>query len=438
MVLEKYFERVYCVNLDRRPDRWEAFQAGVPKDWPFVKIKRVSAVDGERCTPPSWWKQGKGAWGCYKTHLGLIEKCLNENVNSVLLLEDDATFPDSFLEDVAQYLKHVPYHWGMLYLGGQHLQADQGQPKKFNDWVYQPFNVNRTHAWALHGRCMKKTYQYLSNMEKENHTHIDHYLGRMHQKREDQIFTPKHWLVGQAEGDSNIAGRHFEERFWANAENLNKNWSDHPFVAVIGLHSSGSSCCAGVLHHLGLHLGNHLVGYYGNQPNHNCGFEAIGLARFLERAIPLPRTSWMRSEEERAKFFKKWINEKRVEALSKGTIACGKHPLLCQAGSDLKSVCGDHLKVVHINRPLEESIKSLQKRCPKIDLKCIAEHQRWLWKGKKELISDTKDVLTIEYADLLGDPAIEVNRICKFLGIEPSTKQYKSAIEYVKPDQKHV
>src|ERR1700694_5559510 len=61
--------------------------------------------------------------------------------------------------------------------------------------------------------------------------------------------------------------------------------SDVPFVAVIGLHRSGSSCLAGVLHNLGVHMGDELIGY---EPTG--GFEATGLAAVCEAAYPFPNT----------------------------------------------------------------------------------------------------------------------------------------------------
>ncbi len=60
---------------------------------------------------------------------------------------------------------------------------------------------------------------------------------------------------------------------------------DVPFVAVIGLHRSGSSCLAGVLHNLGVHMGEMLTGY---EPTG--GFEAAELMRICESAYPFPST----------------------------------------------------------------------------------------------------------------------------------------------------
>ena len=297
MDLSKYFERAYCVNLARRPDRWQAFQDRFPSDWPFREVQRVNAVDGRTCKPPGWWSQGGGAWGCYRTHLRLIEQCLNDKIESVLLLEDDALFMEGFASRVREFLAHVPEDWGMLYLGGQHLYVDQSPPARINDWVYQPYNINRTHAFALRGETMREVYRHLCTTDWQRGHHIDHHLGRFHMRRTHKVYCPREWLVGQAEGQSNISGRRPPDRFWAPAERL-ATLDSAPFVAIIGLHSSGSSCVAGVLYHLGVHLGNHLGGYYGNDPNGACGFEAVGLAQLCEAAIPFPTTEYKLSRSE--------------------------------------------------------------------------------------------------------------------------------------------
>jgi hypothetical protein len=439
MDLSTYFERIYCVNLNRRPDRWERFESQIPQPWPFASVQRVAAIDGKKVKHPAYWRQGGGAWGCFRSHFRLIEQCLNEGVKSVLLMEDDAVFGPDFLEKCEQFLRHVPANWDMIYLGGQHLKINQNPPLKVNEWVYKPFNVNRTHAFALRGRMLRVVYHHLLTQDWHKGHHIDHHLGRLHQRRKHNIFCPKEWLIGQDEGKSNISGRTPPQRFWKPAEEIAAiDPETLPFVAVIGLHSSGSSCLAGVLYHLGLHLGNELGGYYGSNPDKSCGFEPVGLAQLCEEAIPFPSTDYAMKRGQRWGKLKRWINEKRREAHKRKTIAAAKYPQLCRFENQLVNICGDKLRLVHINRPIEDSIKSLQRRFPKKDPEKIAAHQRWLWEGKQRLLSRVPDHCTIEYHDLLENPAREVDRLISFLDLSPRESQIAKAIEYVDPKKRHV
>lgn len=436
-----FFQEVYVVNLDRREDRWKEFLDRLPKDWPFKDPVRFSAVDGKACPAPDWWKQGGGAWGCHRSHLRLIEDALNRGVDSILLLEDDALFPEDFAAKVGEFLSHVPKDWGMVYLGGQHLFVNTHPPKKINPWVYQPYNVNRTHAFALRGDTMRKVYRHLNKIDWNPGHHIDHHLGRFHQQRSAPVYVPKEWLVGQAGGYSNIAGREKETHFWQPAEILaGIDPHEVPFVAVFGLHSSGSSCLAGVLYHLGLHLGNNLVGYYGKDPDKNCGFEAKGLMDLCEAAIPFPATEYKQARGKIWSSLQKWINTRRREAHAKGTLPAGKYPMLCRMGNQLHSLCGDKLLVVHINRPFEESVESLVKRSKNGNPDQIRKHQAWLEEGKQQLLAKLPEgqKITVEYADLLEDPAREIQRLVAFLGVHPSEDQLNKARDWVKPEKRHV
>lgn len=443
------FERVYCITLKRRRDRWERFVADTPADWPFGPIIRVEAIDGQRVKAPGWWKAGNGAWGCYRSHLRLIEQCLNEGVQSVLLLEDDAICCDDFAARANEYLSALPQGWrenSMVYFGGQHLAINRFPPERINPQVFQPYNVNRTHAFALFGRMIQTVYTHLTRGDWQKAQHIDHHLGRFHQRRKDPIYTPAEWLIGQAAGKSNISGRIPPDRFWKPAASIAAvDPQVKPFVAVVGLHSSGSSATAGVLYHLGVHLGNELAGFYGKDPDKSCGFEAVGLMRVCQTAIPLEASGFNRGPKWIRNNLGRFINEKRREAEAKGTVAGGKHPLLCRMGPQLQAICRDQLHVLHIDRPLEESIASLLRRTgnAKTGSAKIEGHMRWLNQGKQAFLAvvPSERRFDLNYADLLADPVGKVNEIVQWLaplGLDPTPEQIAKAVAYVDPNKRHI
>jgi hypothetical protein len=363
-------------------------------------------------------------------------------MESILLLEDDAKFCEGFTEKAQAFFAALPDDWGMLYLGGQHLLVNHHPPKRINDLVFQPYNVNRTHAFALRGAMLAKVYKHLNRIDWQKGHHIDHHLGRLHQRRQDPIYCPPEWLVGQDEGRSNINGRDNELRYWVDADEIDSvKPAEQPFVAVLGLHSSGSSCLAGVLHHLGLHLGNKLTGHYGSNPEEGkCGFEAVGLAAICERAIPFPAVEYRMKRESIWLHLRVWINEKRREAARKGTLAAGKYPQLCRMGRQLMNLCGDRLRVIVSDRPIEESILSLQRRCPRQNPDEIARHQRWLEEGKQWLLDrlDPSQKLIVSYSRLLDSPREEAERIAEFLGITVDESRMQSVIEWVDPGKRHI
>lgn len=442
--LENFFERVYCVNLKRRPDRLARVRANMEEvRWPFARPQFINAIDGKNVPHPSWWGAGGGGWGCFRSHLRLIEECLNEGVESVLLLEDDALFPLDFTDRVTEFLAAVPDDWGMLYLGGQHLRVNARPPRVVVPGVYQPYNVNRTHAFALRGDTMRAVYKHLTQADWNKGDHIDHHLGRFHQQRNHPIYCPGKWLVGQAEGKSNISGKTPDDRMWAGAADYARAAPrDDVFIAVVGLHSSGSSCTAGVLHHLGVHMGNKLTGYYGNNPEKNCGFEASGLVSVCQRAARFPNPRITQEAGHLRQALSTWIANRRGEAGDRGTVAGGKYPTLCAMGDHLMDICGDKLRVVHIDRPLEESITSLKKRQ---DLGWARPNkleavQRWLHEEKTRFLGavPAEHQITVNYHDLIGAPRREVERLLDFIPIEPSERQVDRAVDYIDPKRRHV
>lgn len=441
--MKEIFQKVYCVNLDRRPERWQAFLQGIPQDWPFLPVERWPAVDGERCPPPEWWNPGKGAWGCYRSHLQIIEHCLNQNISSVLIFEDDAIFCDDFSTKARQFLQALPGDWQMVYLGGQHLYVNRQPPKKINDYVCKPYNVNRTHAFGLRGEGLKIVYRHITAVNWLSGQHIDHHLGRLHMNGGIKVYTPTSWLVGQRQGVSDIAGRNFEaDRFWdafplaPPAES-----AEQPFVLVLGRHSSGTSCLAGILHHLGVFMGKEYTGYYGNNPDHPdhlCGFEDKELARICETIIPFPHTRIHPSREVIQRDLTNWIVQQKQEALRRGTIAGGKHPLLCRLADVFLDVCKDNLYVIACTRPLQESIVSLIRReGHRFDPERLEEHQRWLDEGRRYFLPkiDPSRLFFVSYSDMVENPKKVVLELCKFLPFKPTEEAVKRAMEW--PDKRH-
>ena len=47
-----------------------------------------------------------------------------------------------------------------------------------------------------------------------NHFHIDHQLGRAHERVDWPVYSPRWWLAGQEAGDSNVSGRVNPRMWW--------------------------------------------------------------------------------------------------------------------------------------------------------------------------------------------------------------------------------
>ena len=457
--------RVVCVNLDRRPGRWTRFLQSIPRDWPFRSVERFEAVDGKACSLPDGWVQPRrsaGAWGCYRSHLRILEECLSRDVKSVLVFEDDATFEPDFAARCAAFLRDVPDDWGMIYFGGQHLGAKTRPPQLVAGECYRSFNVNRTHAYAIRGgQAMRDVYRHLSDIayfRQHPRHHIDHALGALHGSGQIKAYAPAAWLVHQEpSAGSDVAGSHRAAR-WPGARELAEaaaRRAQHvtanlvvprpvssespspkqppPVVVVVGLHRSGSSCLAGVLAKLGVHFGHKFVGC---EPDG--GHESADVARFCEHAMRYPGTRLAWSWDRIARTLLGLIGARRSEA--PGRAVGIKYPHLCALARPLVEAMADRILIVHASRPLDESIASLIRRDGKRKPhEQLASVQRWLWDRKAELLATPGlRVLTVEYDDLIHDTAGQVSQLVEFLGVDPPAAAIAEAVGYVDPGRRHI
>lgn len=133
------FDRIYCINLDRRPDRWARVQAELARVGLLARVERVPGV-----------VDADGAVGCRDSHRECIRRAHAAGAEMVLVLEDDVVFvdePRAPLRDALAELDEDPA-WDALYLGGQctALPASRGRH------LYRGRMV-QAHAIVLHRRA---------------------------------------------------------------------------------------------------------------------------------------------------------------------------------------------------------------------------------------------------------------------------------------------
>ena len=212
------FDRAFVINLPFKYDRLMKFQNSYPACLPPCEV--WPAVHGDSVRHPDWWHSGSGAWGCYRSHMQILEYCYQQKdkIQSYIVFEDDAIFRPDFEDRLAEFMGSLPNDWEQIYLGGQLLHEDQFPPEKINHHVFFPKNVNRTHCFAVHQRGYERLYKHLNAVPFASQDHIDHHLGRLHDTGTLRLYVPPKWLVGQDGGPSNISGNNNSATFWADPE----------------------------------------------------------------------------------------------------------------------------------------------------------------------------------------------------------------------------
>eukprot|EP00658_Telonema_sp_P-2_P044598 TRINITY_DN3249_c0_g2_i3.p1 TRINITY_DN3249_c0_g2~~TRINITY_DN3249_c0_g2_i3.p1 ORF type:complete len:413 (-),score=76.32 TRINITY_DN3249_c0_g2_i3:97-1335(-) len=169
--------RVYCINLDRRPDRWTGLEKELTKLRAFageegegeLQVERVSAVDGRTLelpvpeVAPDWdntrfanlWadmQQGEvrsltpGEVGCALSHVEVWRRVAQSTSDTpALVLEDDVILePDVGLR-LPGYLSQLPPQWELVYLGGLKI----GRHKRISPNLIVPECYLCTHAYMI-------------------------------------------------------------------------------------------------------------------------------------------------------------------------------------------------------------------------------------------------------------------------------------------------
>lgn len=173
--------------------------------WELPEVEVFHAIEGDKVGVPNYFTQGGGARGCQISHCHVLEKCIMEDADSVLVLEDDCTWMSSCWTDLETFMSRVPTDWHQLMLGGQAIR----EPRPVCEGVGKVTNTQRTHAYAVKGtEAMKALLRIWYTCS----VHIDWLLPDF--QRVHNVYCPMPFIFGQAAGRSDINGRVNNVSFW--------------------------------------------------------------------------------------------------------------------------------------------------------------------------------------------------------------------------------
>ena len=132
--IAKYFDKIFCINLDHRTDRWAEFEE--------------LQLPAER--HPATYLQDR--FLAFNTsQKTCLEKC--KGFERSLILEDDVLFVED-CSHLEQALKDLPDGWECLYLGGNLLgQPDWKRPEYVTDNLFRVLDCWQTQSmvWSAKG-----------------------------------------------------------------------------------------------------------------------------------------------------------------------------------------------------------------------------------------------------------------------------------------------
>ena len=137
-----YFDMIYCLNLDKRRDRWDKVKKEFRRFG--ISASRFSAIDGENMSYPESDRieamsdrgliENSRALGCLKSHIEMIKDAKSKGYNRILIFEDDILISEDFHSRISLLSQ---MDWKIFYLGASQF-----------DW-------NRIHIKEGYYRCRK-------------------------------------------------------------------------------------------------------------------------------------------------------------------------------------------------------------------------------------------------------------------------------------------
>jgi len=193
--LTKYFDKIYCINLDKRPDRYENVLKEFNK-FGIINVERFAGVDGSLLQSNGIISNGE--IGILETHISIIKKAKENSLKNVLIMEDDVYFTDEIYK-VDEYIKEVPSDWDFLYFGGNHAYGQP--PLRINDKILKlNFTV------ALQCVAIKSTvFDEILELLPKHNIQVDGCYGHLHKKYNAYSFYPN--IAKQTKGFSDIQNK---------------------------------------------------------------------------------------------------------------------------------------------------------------------------------------------------------------------------------------
>ena len=167
-----FFAAVYCLNLDRQPDRWENARRRFAALALGTRVERFPAVP----TP------GNHHVGCASSWRRMVCRARDRGLRNFLGIEDDAIFLDATLDVLAAAVAELEgLDWDLLYLGGAAWQPPAGLPG--HRALQSPRALTCTHALAVNHTAYGRLLAEIPPEEGigewiAEHTAIDQYLSR--------------------------------------------------------------------------------------------------------------------------------------------------------------------------------------------------------------------------------------------------------------------
>jgi GR25 family glycosyltransferase involved in LPS biosynthesis len=196
--INKYFDKIYCINLENRQDRWIKNKREFNQK--SIEVERFEAINGltisdeefnslldkynpNRLTGESASLNGlienKSSLGCLLSHIEVIKKAKINNYKRILIFEDDIMLSNDFSESIKRISK---LDWGIVYLGASQFNWKGIEEK---DGFYLCKNTLGTFAYAIDSSM----YDDIINLLETKRKSVDNLLSEIQLSNYGKCYT---------------------------------------------------------------------------------------------------------------------------------------------------------------------------------------------------------------------------------------------------------
>lgn len=182
----QFFDRICCINLDKRVDRWQKCIEEFERVG--IDVERFSATDGDN-----------HHLAFNKSQHRVLSKLVSEGAERMLVLEDDVVFKST--DHLTAAFNELPEDWDVLYLGAN---VNGTLLDRHSHHLFKIRNSFTTHAVAY---SFKMAKWIVENFNPDQFPIYDEYL-RVNVQEQFKCFLVAPMVAWQRPDHSDIWGHH--------------------------------------------------------------------------------------------------------------------------------------------------------------------------------------------------------------------------------------
>ena len=158
-------QKIVYINLEHRTERKQSIEKEILKCFPLEKVQRFNAIKEER-----------GAIGCTKSHIAVLEMAIQQKWKNILIMEDDMVCFNDFESKLPILKKKLQEEYDVIVLAG-------GTPV-YNTETLKLAKCHCTGAYIVNSSY----YTTLLQNFKEGLVQLETYYGRTEQNNIDMYW----------------------------------------------------------------------------------------------------------------------------------------------------------------------------------------------------------------------------------------------------------